>query len=563
MSFRGCIGLRIGAIPFLRGGSSTAPQNTSAPTITPVTAVPGTDLQGAVGTWDWNGVALGSPAFTIRWERDGVDIGFGGLTYPGSSVVEGNYQMFVTATNANNESSPEVASNVSVVTAAAIVADTSPVMGARGHNQRIDAETGADGSYSVSGGTITGTVVTYERDNGGWAAQAGSSLAQGGWSLRKRVVVSADNAPDATFYSAAIAVASAPTLTPETFDDAADTWDLTPSVGGTLHWATSLTTESPTPDGLGGWTGTTLETGSATVPNSGAFDLVATLTGASGAGGDVRKMTVYLEAAYASSDELSTNFTINTSSAMEADTAKLLWFDGQLVNASGSTLTSWPDRSGRGFNLAQEGTVAKPTYDAAKKAVHFGTDSLLINTTYQSNVDGVAKILTDGGSAVLFAVVELDAAGQGANSSAIRTIFSEGLGANIGHNNFVMFGLDRRTYGSPNVRLYTKGRGYADAWQFEAITSLDLAGTKVLVEYVVNQTQAEMLLGGTSLATGTVNTAGFPNNNGPVRIGSMAPDGATLQRPFRGDIYEVYLTTNTSTSHRQSIRAELIAKHGL
>jgi len=306
----------IGPFSFLvrrwpNGQSSAGPTNTVAPAVTG-SGVVNQVLTCSPGNWVGNGTIT----YAYQWLRNGAVIaGATSATYMLANADDGAaVRCRVTATDLDG-STIAYSNIVNVVTATAIVADTSPVMGVRGHNQRIDGESGTDGAYSVPGGTITGTVVTYERDNGGWAAQVGTALAQAGWTLRKKVVVSASNAPNATFYSSAIVVAAAPTLTPQTFDEAADTWDLTPSVSGTLHWATSLTTESPAPDGLGGWSGTTLETGTVTIPASGAFNLVAALTAASGAGGDTRKMTVYLEAATASSDALATNFTINATAA--------------------------------------------------------------------------------------------------------------------------------------------------------------------------------------------------------------------------------------------------------
>ena len=162
-----------GAVP--SGGSSafgglaaggTAPVNTSAPTISPATgAVAGTDLVGAVGTWDWKGIARGAPAFNIRWERDGLDLNFGGLTYPGANVTPGNYKMFVQAINANGETSPWAVSAPS-----AVVNPPAPVIGTVSINQ-------AANEITISGVTQPGTVYIGIDQN--QAVQAGSNIKSG------------------------------------------------------------------------------------------------------------------------------------------------------------------------------------------------------------------------------------------------------------------------------------------------------------------------------------------------------------------------------------------------
>jgi len=145
---------------------STSPTNTGLPTITPASgALAGNDLVGTVGTWDWKTIAQGTPAFNLKWERDGVPLNFTGLTYPGASVTPGSYQLFVQAVNINGETSPWVASLASVVVNPAV-----PVIGLVSVNQ-------AANEITISGVTQPGTVYIGIDQNA--PAQAGSAIKTG------------------------------------------------------------------------------------------------------------------------------------------------------------------------------------------------------------------------------------------------------------------------------------------------------------------------------------------------------------------------------------------------
>ena len=87
---------------------------------------------------------------------------------------------------------------------------------------------------------------------------------------------------------------TAPVISGSSIDDSNDTVIFTTDEGGTLYWATSLTTESPAADDAGGWTGTTLETGSDTVATSGTTNFTADYTATTGATGNSRKLSYYI-----------------------------------------------------------------------------------------------------------------------------------------------------------------------------------------------------------------------------------------------------------------------------
>lgn len=131
---------------------------------------------------------------------------------------------------------------------------------------------------------------------------------------------------------------TAPIISGDSFDDATDTASFTVSEAGTLYWATSLTTVSPVPNGSGGWTGTTLETGNEAVVQ-GANNLTATITATTGNAGDTRKITYYVrDAAGNDSAPVSSSFVINSSIEVTAKGVESQSFtNAKTINISGNS----------------------------------------------------------------------------------------------------------------------------------------------------------------------------------------------------------------------------------
>lgn len=291
--------------------------------------------------------------------------------------------------------------------------------------------------------------------------------------------------------------------------------------------------------------------GNATFASLSDTDATYTLT-ASESGDDIRN-------AVSLTDDVGTNTYYSNvlsvaaapASAMEADTSGFYWFDPDDIVADGSNnITSWPNaKTNSGSDLAQLGSLTRPTLSGG--GALFNGSAVL--GTSGVPTDTMASLLTAGESVCLFVVANLSL-GSGRVSYLAEGNTTSGTG-DFQH----YFGHVVNTNGA----LIAKAGQASEALNIEGTEEAGTVGTKQIYEMLVTQSSVDILRNNVSKGTGTVTAANFATwANSRLRLGARS-SGSAIGGGATGTIFEVFATTDVTTSNRNAIRSELATIHGI
>ncbi len=225
-----------------------------------------------------------------------------------------------------------------------------------------------------------------------------------------------------------------PTPVIESFsiNDDTDTLTIVRTGGGSnLVWATHLTTETLAADGFGGWTGTLLEQGAVSVPQTAVINYKTTITAATGPTGTARAVSVYVYNLADSPSNVQTDiFTVDI-------TAPILSSVSASVVGTTATL-SWSSDEGNG--TAYWVCTTSPTTPNSVQIIagEDQTDTVGVSSGVQivSNTGIQVEQVVTGlvlGTTYFFHLVQQDASGNtslGYSTTGV-TVTSSGVSASI------------------------------------------------------------------------------------------------------------------------------------
>lgn len=257
-------------------------------------------------------------------------------------------------------------------------------------------------------------------------------------------------------------------------------------------------------------------------------------------------------------------------SAMEADTSKVYWYAPDSVVESGGVISAWNDKTSNGYNLGQVGSMPLPSYVSTGTGyVEFdGTEIIGLSSFAFAN--SIKAAIDGGGAGAVFVV-----AGNASHSLPVDTadtfpLWVEGLGTNVGANQLMSVAFRISTFFTPPAAQWQGHNGrFAVSYSTDIPAPLTQAaytdgqGT-FLAQHVVDQTDASMNVNdGTYTVSATPTVADFSDDVGGLYLGGLTDDNLALSKGWTGRIYEVFATTDASSTNVNAIRAELIAKYSI
>lgn len=201
-----------------------------------------------------------------------------------------------------------------------------------------------------------------------------------------------------------------------------------------------------------------------------------------------------------------------------------LWLKaGDIAQADGTAVSSWPDASGNGFAFTQGTGTKQPTYKTG-----------ILN--------GQAVVRYDGGDALASTTIT--------STAGDHTVFG------IAHSSTATYMFDNTDGGRWIAGIHGSGAYWDGSWHGTAIST---GGTTELLTWVLDDAGAEVFKNGTSYTTGTWDAT---SRMGGTQVLGARQDQSTQM--MTGDIAEwIVYEGALNTAQRTIIENYLAAKYGL
>lgn len=238
------------------------------------------------------------------------------------------------------------------------------------------------------------------------------------------------------------------------------------------------------------------------------------------------------------------------------DPAALFSFISADALHSGTTFTSWVDKTSNAHVAAQSGTIPLPTYNTTNDSIEFdGTQALEIDLNV--NTDGASGVLANGGEVVVFLVVEGAMTTQGE-----FTVWAEGEADAPGDNRLFHAHVFHQPAAGGSTWIRVKNRQFSNAFDDQGLQDdTEVASsTKCLIEIRVDQTTETVFLNGTQISTNAVTAANFSAGTGKLYLGGFV-QGDAVFRGWVGAIHEATVVGNLANAN--TYRTEIQTLHGI
>lgn len=231
---------------------------------------------------------------------------------------------------------------------------------------------------------------------------------------------------------------------------------------------------------------------------------------------------------------------------------KLYWFEPSEIVETAGTVTSWPDKTGNGYGIAQLGSTPMPTYTSTEGGFATFDGTQVIGAAITDT--GISKVLLDGGEVTLFMVHRQPDLGA---TIAPTTMYIEGPDTGVLQSHFVApQELGGQTY------FEVRGNGASTCYRANLGTTSQL-GNVIILEWTITQTDADWYIDGVFKKNATVTPAQFPTSALKFLVLGGKGNASSTSAYWKGDVFELYATANLDPTLNGNIRQQLATKHGI